>query len=108
LPTLSTPPQHPQKNKKQLIGTYMGAAEWAAARETCGAWRAQVTGGVDLLELDLERLPHRWMMVLACVRAIFPRLRSAVLLVGSRVPGPMFAERMLELAVTLPLTGERV
>jgi hypothetical protein len=56
---------------------------------------------VQLLELDLERSPHRWAMVGSSVRRLFPRLRSVTLLVGTRVGADAFAERMAELAFTI-------
>lgn len=58
------------------------------------------------MELDLERSPHRWAMVASCVRRLFPRLRGATLLVGTRVDAAAFAERMAELALQVELAGE--
>lgn len=45
--------------RSQLAGQYMAAPEWASARSTCRHWRDHITCGIELLEIDLERLPHR-------------------------------------------------
>ncbi|KAI8465641.1 MAG: hypothetical protein J3K34DRAFT_83827 [Monoraphidium minutum] len=87
----------------QELGLCLGTREWAAARLACRHWRAHVTAGITLLELDLERSPHRWAMVGGAVRRLFPRLRSAALLVGTRVGAAEFADRMAELALMMDL-----
>lgn len=96
-------PTHPLKTTQEL-GLCLGTREWAAARLACRHWRRHVTAGVQLLELDLERSPHRWAMVTASVRRLFPRLRSVTLLVGTRVTPSDFSDRMAELALTIDLS----
>jgi len=83
----------------------MSAREWAAARLVCRHWRAHVTVGVQVLELDLERVPHRWCMVGVSVKRLFPRLRSVALLVGTRVDAAAFGERMAELSFLIDPHG---
>eukprot|EP00877_Chromochloris_zofingiensis_P008668 jgi/Chrzof1/4054/Cz13g18190.t1 len=87
----------------QTLGQYLADAEWAATRSTCRHWRDNITAAINVLEIDVERLPHRWMMVICCVRCIFPRLQTCILLIGSRITEDMFAERMLSLSISLSL-----
>jgi hypothetical protein len=100
-PNPAAPPR--RRPLLQELGGFLGAREWAAARLVCRHWRRHVTAGVDLLELDLERSPHRWAMVTGSVRRLFPRLRAVTLLVGTRVGPGEFSDRMAELSFAIDL-----
>lgn len=84
----------------------MGAREWAAARLVCRHWRANICARVQALDLDLESDGHRWCMVTAAARRLFPKLRSLALLVGARAGPPAeFRRRMEELALVHDVKG---
>ncbi|WIA21335.1 hypothetical protein OEZ85_000562 [Tetradesmus obliquus] len=83
----------------QVLGLHLDAEGWAAARSTCKGWR-NIQSGIKLLEIDLERDAHRWMMVLTCVARLFPHLSCAILLVGNRISPALFQQRMEALAIT--------
>ncbi|KAF6254274.1 hypothetical protein COO60DRAFT_335956 [Scenedesmus sp. NREL 46B-D3] len=84
----------------QVLGLHLDSKGWTAARSTCKGWK-NIQSGIKVLEIDLERDAHRWMMVLTCVARLFPRLSSVILLVGNRVsPAAMFAQRMEALSIT--------
>uniref|UniRef100_A0A383VCX0 F-box domain-containing protein n=1 Tax=Tetradesmus obliquus TaxID=3088 RepID=A0A383VCX0_TETOB len=83
----------------QVLGLHLDAEGWAAARSTCKGW-SNIQSGIKLLEIDLERDAHRWMMVLTCVARLFPHLSCAILLVGNRISPALFQQRMEALAIT--------
>ena len=46
----------------EALGLYLDASGWAAARGTCKNF-ASITHGIGLLEIDLERDAHRYVLV---------------------------------------------
>ena len=85
----------------QILGESLSTQEWASARSACKHWHDNITANIEVLDVDLERESHRWIMVMGCVKRIFPQLHSIVLLVGSRVSQQLFKERMLELSILI-------
>lgn len=70
----------------ETLGLFLDASGWAAARATCLHWSRNITHGITLLEVDLERDAHRQALMMLKISLLLPsRRRPEVLATWSTV-----------------------